>query len=290
MAYQGWKGRLASAISARFATIEAVYNFDLGDEFEIAVAGLLREFLPARYGVCRGFVVSAGDALAGDDIIVYDRAAFPRIRGVDEDLGLKEKIPAEAVVAYIEAKHRLDLTAGPDVSNSLAHACAQIAAVKGLVRRQLGLNSLTSTVTLAAPLQLQVQSGFPNIKNPWYAAIFARHVEHGNAGQDLAQALVGVAQGTPKDRMPDTCVAGQLAAFPVLPLPGGIVQIRPFLCASTTYATIHPGETAFAMTVMHLAYALEQQLCAPLDWQQLIAEGLPGIAVVNLPLNAAPQP
>ena len=86
------------------------YSFDYGPEFEIAVCEVLRIALPDRFGVARGYVVSADGSFAGDDIIIYEKARFPTLglRGKDSYLK-KEYIPAEAVYCYIEAKHTLHI-------------------------------------------------------------------------------------------------------------------------------------------------------------------------------------
>lgn len=56
--YGGYIERLARKVEARLQDIEAIYNFDLGGEFEVAICALLEDFLPAKYGLCRGFVVA----------------------------------------------------------------------------------------------------------------------------------------------------------------------------------------------------------------------------------------
>jgi len=87
--------------------MHAVHNFDYGDEFEIALCEVLRTILPGRAAVCRGYVIAQDGRMAGDDIIVFDATRFPVLRALGDDLSRKEKVPAEAVLAYIEAKHTL---------------------------------------------------------------------------------------------------------------------------------------------------------------------------------------
>jgi len=53
--------------SRKLDEISAEYNFDLGDEFEVAICSILRAFLPEKYGVCRGFVVDRNGEKAGFD-------------------------------------------------------------------------------------------------------------------------------------------------------------------------------------------------------------------------------
>ena len=107
--------------------MSVVYNFEYGEEFEIAVCETLRRILPRRYGVSRGFVVGKNGDTAGDDIIIYDADSFPSLRfnGNREDLALKGRIPVDAVYAYIEAKHTL-------TPKTLSKAILQVMNVKRL--------------------------------------------------------------------------------------------------------------------------------------------------------------
>jgi hypothetical protein len=140
MLYDGWLLDIAARFQTRFNQIKAEFNFDFGPEFEIALATVLREFLPQRAGVCRGFVVSADGRKAGDDIIIYDKSRFPTLRSLGDDLAKKEQIPFEGVLAYVEAKHRLDLEGRGD--GSLEKALAQIAAVKSRAHSGVTDNTL----------------------------------------------------------------------------------------------------------------------------------------------------
>ncbi|MGD2182757.1 DUF6602 domain-containing protein [Lusitaniella coriacea] len=107
--YNDYVKNLHQAFSRRLDEISAEFNFDLGSEFEIAICEILRSFLPIKYGICRGFVVSAEGCVAGDDIIIFDQERFPILRpNATKAFDKKEKIPIEAVYGYIEAKHTLD--------------------------------------------------------------------------------------------------------------------------------------------------------------------------------------
>lgn len=72
-----------------------------GAENEIALATLLREFLPPRFGVeVSGIVIDRfGRQSRQADIVVYDAAAFPRY--------LRKVFPVEIVYAVIEVKTTL---------------------------------------------------------------------------------------------------------------------------------------------------------------------------------------
>jgi Domain of unknown function (DUF6602) len=108
-AYRGYVERLSKRVHTRLAFLEAMYNFDLGQEFEVAVCHLLSEILPSKYGVCRGFVVSSDGEIAGDDVIIFDSLHFPTLRGsLGASFALKDQVPIEAVYAYIECKHSVN--------------------------------------------------------------------------------------------------------------------------------------------------------------------------------------
>lgn len=91
--YDGYIERLARKVDARLQDIESIFNFDLGDEFEVAICALLEDILPAKYGVCRGFVVAKNGDKAGDDLIIYDKMSSPTLRsGMIRKLPVKEQI------------------------------------------------------------------------------------------------------------------------------------------------------------------------------------------------------
>lgn len=106
--YGGYIDRLSRKVEARLADIEAIFNFDLGSEFEVAMCALLEDVLPAKFGVCRGFVVTEDGRSAGDDLVIYDKMSCPMLRaGISRQYSIKEQIPVEAVYAYIECKHAI---------------------------------------------------------------------------------------------------------------------------------------------------------------------------------------
>ena len=100
---------ISQEFELELSRMEAVYNFDHGYEFEVAVCKILSRILPSKYGICRGFVIDHNGNEAGDDIIIYDKERFTTLRflGQENNFALKNRIPVEAVYAYIEAKHTL---------------------------------------------------------------------------------------------------------------------------------------------------------------------------------------
>ncbi|WP_049018411.1 DUF6602 domain-containing protein, partial [Burkholderia multivorans] len=94
MAYKNFVGNVSKQVDGLFASISARYNFDLGDEFELAVCDILRQILPEKYGICRGFVVTRDDKSAGDDIIIFDSQRIPTLRFLTRNRwDRKEEIP-----------------------------------------------------------------------------------------------------------------------------------------------------------------------------------------------------
>ncbi|WP_235324718.1 DUF6602 domain-containing protein [Pedobacter lusitanus] len=163
--------RLSRQIEARFNQIEAIYNFEHGNEFEVALCQLLAELLPDKYGVCRGVILSHDDDKEGDDIIIYDRMNFPSLRG-DESVGfsLRQQIPFDAVYAYIECKHAIE------DYETLNKALSQVAKVKELLfKRQLRKNK---DYDVAGPIYNGKVRDWPRQEpeylNQPYGVVFAR--------------------------------------------------------------------------------------------------------------------
>ena len=101
-------------ISIRFENLlkemATEYNFDNGLELEIAICTVLRAIRPERYGVSRGFILTADGNMARDDIIIHERSRFRLLRLINEsDFCRKQQVPVESVYTYIEAKHSLIL-------------------------------------------------------------------------------------------------------------------------------------------------------------------------------------
>lgn len=169
MLYDNYLEKLSNKIARRFQDILAEYNFDYGPEFEIALCKVLREFLPNKYGICRGFVVSSDGQKAGDDIIIFDQEKFPTLRLLQtEDYSIKEQIPIEAVYAYIEAKHTL-------TEESFSKAITQIIEVKKIcsLRDKQKLYQIDPYVdtNLRPPVPIL---HLPEYRNPIFSMIFSR--------------------------------------------------------------------------------------------------------------------
>ncbi|MFV7236309.1 DUF6602 domain-containing protein [Flavobacterium sp. ZB4R12] len=168
--YDDYVIELSRKFSARLEDIKADYNFDLGDEFEIAICLTLRTFLPTKYGICRGFVVDREGNKEGDDIIIYDQLNFPTIRtNTKDDYSRKENIPIEAVYAYIEAKHTLN-------KESFEKSVLQIGKVKTLCQTR-GKTDLYQTDPCVGKYvdRGNVLEHQPKYRNPILTIILSRY-------------------------------------------------------------------------------------------------------------------
>ncbi len=163
--------KISKKILLEFEQLEAVYNFEIGQELEIAFCEVLRKFLPLKYGVVRGFVVDKEGKTAGDDIIIYDQINFPTLRFLNNNsLIKKQKIPIEAVYAYIEVKNTLD-------DKTFLKAIQQVKKVKKLCYKRDTVfysEELRNNKTYFSNKYNNWGAWLPTICNPVYGMIFSR--------------------------------------------------------------------------------------------------------------------
>jgi len=273
---------IARSFDDALAAIETVHNFELGGEFEIAICETLRRVLPNRFGICRGYVVDSAGAVAGDDVIIYERLHYPTSRLLrEEDYARKEKIPIEAAFAYVEAKHTLQIEG--DGESSLRKAVSQTASVKRLCqqREPVPLSQIARGINLGANLTAQSSAGWPDKRNPFYTVILARRVRLNRTGpilqsaEEIDRALVG--QNLDPELLPDLIVAGPSnVALPVLPLADGQrTIISPFtLDGRTELACRMVGGIAFGVALVHLLWALDYIELGPMPWSCILGDSL----------------
>ena len=176
MAYNKLIENIAKAVESKFDEISVRYNFDNGEEFEIALCELLSTILPSKYGVCRGFAVSQDDQFAGDDIIIYDKERFPTIRLLEAGkFDKKHEIPVEAVYAYIEAKHSLIVD---DNETNISKALEQVFNIKNLKRAKRNLLTLDHNINLGDAFSVNQSPHWPPHANPFYTAIVSRNIKN----------------------------------------------------------------------------------------------------------------
>lgn len=276
MKYRGYLQNLARAFEYRFEQISTHYNFDHGDEFEIALCHVLREVLPQKYGICRGFVVPADGASAGDDIIIYDSVRFPTLRLFpQESYEIKQDVPVEAVYAYIEAKHTLHVNGDAADGQSLLKACSQVAAVKRIRREPRFPENLHPY--FKSNVSYGKRPDWPPTLNPIFGAVFARQVKRERRGEVLeaaeaTKALVGACLGDQKPP-PDLIIAGDSnLIIPCVQTPNGPIMHSPFYVEGTTASLeVMPSkELAFATGICILLYALDTLQLGRMPWEVII--------------------
>jgi len=107
--------RLRSAFLAKqnhlLAALEIVpdltgHGTTIGDDSEANWARVLREFLPARYGVAKGQVIDSQGGISDQiDLLIYDAQYTPLLaKTANGDLF----VPAEAVYAVFEVKQEIN--------------------------------------------------------------------------------------------------------------------------------------------------------------------------------------
>lgn len=257
----------------KLENISAEFNFDLGPEFEIAICELLREFLPNKYGICRGFVVAANGDSAGDDIVIYDRERFPTLRfEVGRSYERKEKIPIEAVYAYIEAKHTL-------TEEAFLTAVAQVEKVKKLCSQREPVSIYQVDPHIGAPAIKSPVPHLPDQRNPTYVMILSRYsvgvdgktrsVVPGEVNSFLESMLKKM---TMNDYLPDLIVAGEHNYMS----PAGVVngENKPSLYyihgRTVSYQLIDRDNLAFGAGLSQLAGAMEWIRLGRMPWERIV--------------------
>lgn len=285
--YGDWLATVTRQFQDAFGGIEAEYNFDLGPEYEVAICNVLRSVLPRRYGVCRGFVVAKGGELAGDDIIVFDADRYPVLRSLGEDLSRKQKVPAEAVLAYIEAKHTLHIQgAGPQ---SLTRAAVQTNAIKQLPRERLEHRHRFSYFDLGP--QVNPPPIMPKYCNPWYTAIWSRRVDWGGLSKENCfPAMIdslGVPLTTDFIATPDGCL---LPCRQEASGMGTKRTINPFLYEDTEHVWFPIENQGFGLATFFLLYAIGWINLPDIDWPGTIGGYMKATPIYHRVRDPVPPP
>lgn len=289
MLYNDYVLKLSRVFENAISEIEAEHNFEYGSEFEITLCKSLRRAVPDKYGIRRGYVVSQDGTKAGEDIIIYDKARFPTLRiSSNETYDKKEQVPIEAVYAYIEAKHSLEITA----NGTYARACEQVATVKSLcdTREKMTPEHLTPYLSFgsvpATPNDLPIshrvliRPGFPGHRNPVFGAVFARRVRVNGSRTEtedaelIHQHLSNFCPAFP--HCPDVIVAGRSnIMLPVVRTEDrrAATFSSPFIVQnqSTVQPLKVPGY-AFGTGIALLLYALDWIHLGKLPWNTMIAD------------------
>jgi hypothetical protein len=174
--YNNYIETLSNKFDRRLEDIFGKYGFEYGIEFELAICEILRSFLPLKYGICRGFVVSETGEMAGDDIIIYDQERFPTLRINDkENFSRKEQIPIEAVYAYLEIKHTIILGKS-DSKSSINNAISQVKKIKELCNKRKKVGIFQVDPHLPEFKNNISVDQLPEYRNPIFTAIISRYV------------------------------------------------------------------------------------------------------------------
>jgi hypothetical protein len=278
MLYNDYVREVSNRFEQALIGIRAIHNFDLGDEFEIAMCETLRLVLPQRYGLCRGFVVSTLGETAGDDIIIFDRMRFPTIRSLESDtFTKKEQVPIEAVFAYIEAKH--SITIEGDGGTSFQKALTQVGRVKILCDRRTSVPYGYLEDGQPAP----PPADWPEIMNPAYGAIVCRHVRL-KEGSDPIEDPEEIQRHVLASRAatlapPDFCVFGKNnMMIPVLPIKGSDRTHIPspfFLNGKSQVNTCVVDGVAFGAGLSLLLWALARIYLDEMPWPAILEDCIP---------------
>lgn len=279
MAYTKLIENIANAVESQFKEISARYNFDYGEEFEIAICELLAKILPDQYGICRGFVVTEKDLYTGDDIIIYDKNRFPTLRLLDKNkFDKKQEIPVEAVYAYLEAKHTIILHE-PNNGQSFFKSFGQVSKVKSLQRDGRDLLSIDPYTNLGGMFTAS-RNNWPNISNPIYGAIISRYVKDVVKSDFLPSEKMFEAlrvANVPKDIIhPDLVILGQNdLMFPAISSETNISYESPFFMEDTS-TLIHKTtkNSSLAIGIIMLLYALDTIKLGKMPYQRIIMEQL----------------
>ena len=283
MKYRAYLESLAKAFKYRFEQISTHYNFDSGDEFEIALCYMLREILPSKYGICRGHVISADGQSAGDDIVIYDKERFPTLRVFpQESYDRKQDIPIEAVYAYIEAKYTLHINGDINDRQCLLKASSQVATVKLVCeKREPRLREFVHPYFKSNITHGDLPD-WPKILNPVFGAIFALRVKENKKlpeildPKETMKALVGASIGAQKPP-PDLIIAGDSnLIIPCVQTPEGHpIMHSPFYIQGTTASLqVMPSkDLAFATGICILLYALDTIQLGRMPWEYIINDG-----------------
>lgn len=279
--YDGFLTTLVERFDQHLNRIKIEHNFDYGNEFEIAICEVLREVLPSRVGICRGFIVAEDGTKAGDDIVLFDAMRFPTLRLLGGDLARKEQVPVEAVLAYIEAKHTLYLDG--DSGQSLAKALSQIAAVKRLKREPVGYRQM-GLVELPSNYNVTIDSGWPAIRNPLLCAIWAPNVHTGNRGENaesLLRRTVELTGSLTDMKCADLIAAGRLLAAPATVTGPGRNAARPFLTSKTELMGSTYENRTLGLAVFYLMWAIEWIELGLMPWGRMLSWELRRVGVLK---------
>lgn len=165
----------------------------IGDDSEANWARVLREFLPARYGIAKGQIMDSRGATSDQiDLLVYDAQYTPLLA---KTAGGDLFVPAEAVYAVFEVKQEMN-------KPLMEYAGLKIASVRDLQRTTVPIPHAGGTFAPKKPIPilgglLTTRPGWADLQGK--AAVKAVLNLTGSRRVDIGCALRGVAFNRPDD-------------------------------------------------------------------------------------------
>lgn len=263
--------------------IQANYNFDNGDEFEIAICKTLRFVLPKQYGVCRGFIVDSKNEIVGDDIIIFDHQRFSTLRFLDDnEYAQKQNIPFEAVYAYIEVKNTLIIEG--DDGNSISKAIKQCRDVKEKLRRD---PVPFCKYSVNGEPFLKPLKHWPVIGNPIYTVIISRGVREKRGGDildslEVNDKLLNKINTMGSTMMPDLIISDKNTI--IVPIIESQAESPFFMDEKSKFGISKSTELAYGLGVTYMLYAFDNIRLGRLYWPAILAEGM-GVELKNEKIN-----
>lgn len=268
--YNDFLKNISQKFQNNFSEISAIYNFDYGDEFEIALCKSFRTVLPNYYGVCRGSIFSIDGESVGDDIIIYDQFHFPTLRLLEDNtFAQKQQIPYEAVFAYIEAKNTLVIDGSG--ANTIEKAWTQCQNVKKLNRKEVKYSKYSvNNIPFLKPLPY-----WPTIGNPIYTAIFSRGIRKSSNEQILdsnigSNELLNKMRKLEQSKQPDLIIADYNSIF----IPSISTQIEsPFFTENSELFYTIAENIAYGLGLSMMFYAFDNIRLGSIQWPKVISDG-----------------
>ncbi|MGV0846181.1 DUF6602 domain-containing protein [Empedobacter falsenii] len=271
--YNNFLSNISKKFLKNFDEISTIYNFDNGDEFEIALCKSLRSILPQQYGICRGSIFTIDGNFVGDDIIIYDQFHFPTLRLLEDNtFAQKQQIPFEAVFAYIEAKNTIILDG--EGANTLHKAWSQCSDVKKLSRKNVRYSEYSiNGIPFSNPLP-----HWPTIGNPIYTAIFARGIRVKNNSPIIEESdsshikLYLKTKEMDQGKQPDLIIAD----YNTLLVPAINQQIEsPFFIEGESELRISTSDKlSYGIGLSYMLYAFENIRLGKIYWPKIISDGM----------------
>ncbi|WP_282081557.1 DUF6602 domain-containing protein [Aquimarina algiphila] len=275
--YDNYVERLAKIFTAELHTIKVVYNFDYGEEYEIAVCRVLRKILPTKFGICRGFVMDLDGNKAGDDIIIFDKNRFPTIGLRDEDdFSRKEFIPVEAVYMYLEAKYTLNLSGKG--GQSLFKACSQVNDAKSICDNRMDLKFEQLEEGIELPKLVTPWSN-PPFRNPPWGAIICSRVRNEDGIIEDPNAIHNMLKETIIDNnyKPDLIILGEsVITIPIFENQpeGGDTSSFFFISDRTSYRSFVTENIAVGVGIAQILGALDRIRLGKVSWNKVVINAI----------------